>query len=163
MPECVWIYDNRVLNMHHTYIVEGYSTSWWVLIERWAYSELSQRSKMECFGKIIIVFNYFCKKLHIKVACRVRVAYFNKITISTVFLNKLSRHVFNIVLKLNNHLRKKNRQINFLWKKLRPKSMVLQPRKKLQVLEKNFFWKSNSSSLYLQIWSSKWCVEIFVK
>ena len=81
--EYAWMclnFDNRVLNMHHTYIVQGYSTSWWVLIERWAYSEPGQWSKIECFGKIIIVFTYFCKKLHIKVACRVWVAYFKEIT-----------------------------------------------------------------------------------
>ena len=29
----------------------------------YAYSELRQRSKMERFGKGIMVFNYFCKKL----------------------------------------------------------------------------------------------------
>ena len=31
-----------------------------------AYSEPSQRSKMEHFGKIIMLFNYFCKKLRLK-------------------------------------------------------------------------------------------------
>ena len=31
-----------------------------------AYSEPGQRSKTGCFGKIIIVFNYFCKKHDIK-------------------------------------------------------------------------------------------------
>ena len=49
------------------------------------------------------------------------------------------------MLKLNNHTSKKNiYKINFLWKTMRPKSVVLQSRKKpkkLQVLEKKFFEK----------------------
>ena len=38
-------------------MARGHSTSKLVLTER---------SKMECFGKIIIVFIYFCKKLDLK-------------------------------------------------------------------------------------------------
>ena len=34
-------------------------------------------------------------------------------------------------------------KINFFWKKMRLKSVVLQPRKKLQVLEKIFFREKN--------------------
>ena len=50
----------------------------------------------------------------------------------------------------------------FLRKNMRPKSVVLQSWKKLQVLEIFFFEKKkNSSSLFVQIWSSKRCVEIF--
>ena len=30
------------------------------------YLEPGQRSKMECLGKIVITFNYFCEKLHPK-------------------------------------------------------------------------------------------------
>ena len=40
----------------------------------------------------------------IKVACRVRVAYLKeKNHHFSVFLNKLLKHVFNIILKLNDH------------------------------------------------------------
>ena len=46
--------------------MRGHFTSKWVLIERQAYSEPGQRSKTERFGKIIIEFNNFCKKLHLK-------------------------------------------------------------------------------------------------
>ena len=80
MLQYCWICQNRswiCLNMSEftiigfwvcilQYIVRGHSSSWWALIERWAYSEPGQRPKMECFGKIIIVFNYFCKKHHLK-------------------------------------------------------------------------------------------------
>ena len=41
---------------------------------------------------------------------------------------------FNTILKLNNHTWKKYK-INFLLKNMRPKSVVLQSRKELQVLE----------------------------
>ena len=41
----------------------------------------------------------------IKVACRVRVAYLKEQNhqFFTVFLHKILKHVFNIILKLNNH------------------------------------------------------------
>ena len=41
----------------------------------------------------------------IKVACRVRVAYLKEENhqFFTVFLNKFLKHVFNTILKLNNH------------------------------------------------------------
>ena len=45
------------------------------------------------------------------------------------------KHVFNIILKLNIHTRKNLR------KKISPKSVVLQSRKKLQVFEKKRFFK----------------------
>ena len=62
----------------------------------------------------------------VKVARRVRVAYLKEQNHNffTVFLNKLLKHVFHIILKLNNHL----------WKKMTPKLVVLKSRKKLQVL-----------------------------
>ena len=44
----------------------GHSASYWVIIERWAYSQPCQRSKTERFRKIIVAFNYFRKTLHLK-------------------------------------------------------------------------------------------------
>ena len=57
---------DRVLNMYHTIysarsLYKLTSTNWGIGVFR-----NGQRSKMEPFGKIIIVFNYFCKKLHLK-------------------------------------------------------------------------------------------------
>ena len=49
-----------------------------------------------------------------------------------------------------------------MWKKMRPKSKVLQSWKKLQVLEKKIFRKKNSFSLFVQIWSSKRCAVFFL-
>ena len=49
-----------------------------------------------------------------------------------------------------------------MWKKMRPKSNVLQSWKKLQVLEKKIFRKKNSFSLFVQIWSSKRCAVFFL-
>ena len=43
----------------------------------------------------------------------------------------------------------KKYKINPMWKKIRPKSVVLQSQKKLQVLEKKFFRKKISSSLFV--------------
>ena len=54
-------------------------------------------------------------------------------------------------------------KINFLWKKMKPKLVVLQLSKKVQVLEKKFFQKKNSSSLFVQIRPTKRCAEIFFK
>ena len=50
---------DRILNMHHTVhiarsLYKLVSTYWEIVVFR-------TRSKMEHFGKIIIVFNYFCK------------------------------------------------------------------------------------------------------
>ena len=50
MPEYVRFYDNKQGPEYVSF----------------AYSEPSQRSKMERFRKIIMLFNYFCKKLHLK-------------------------------------------------------------------------------------------------
>ena len=56
----------RVLNMSHIQCtLQGHSTSWWLLIERWVYSEICQRSKVEHFGKTIVPFDYFHKTLHL--------------------------------------------------------------------------------------------------
>ena len=49
-----------------------------------------------------------------------------------------------------------------MWKKMRPKSKVLQSWKKLQVLDKKIFRKKNSFSLFVQIWSSKRCAVFFL-
>ena len=48
------------------YIAWGNSASEWALIERWAYSEPCQPSKIENFRKIITAFYYFCKTPHLK-------------------------------------------------------------------------------------------------
>ena len=48
-----------------------------------------------------------------------------------------------------------------MWKKMKPKSMVLQSQKKLQVLEKKVFRKKKSSGLFVQIWSSKQYAKFF--
>ena len=53
------------LKLNHT-VHSARSLCKLVLVERQAYSEPCQRPKIECFVKLIIVFNYFCKKLHIK-------------------------------------------------------------------------------------------------
>ena len=56
----------RVLNMSHIQcILQGHSPSWWLLIERWVYSEIHQRSKVVDFGKTIVPFDYFHKTLHL--------------------------------------------------------------------------------------------------
>ena len=39
------------------------------------------------------------------------------------------------------HMKKKKYEINFLWKKMTPKLVLLQSWKKLQVLERKIFWK----------------------
>lgn len=54
---------------------------------------------------------------------------------ATVFVNMFLKHVANIVFKLQ----------------------------KLQVLEKNFFKKKSSFGLFVEIPSSKWCAETFLK
>ena len=66
-----------------------------------------------------------------------------------------------LILHLNNHTWKKDYKINFLLKKMRPKSVVLLLCKKLQILEKKSL-KKNSSNLFVQIWPSKQCAEFFL-
>ena len=79
MPQYGWIYlsrtwiclnmsgftiMNRFLNMYH---IIHCAESLYKLMSIWekGISEPGQRSKMERFRKIIIVFNYFCKKSYI--------------------------------------------------------------------------------------------------
>ena len=57
---------DRILNMFHTMQSVRSLCKLWVLIERLAYSEPCQRPEIERFGKIIIVFNCFCKTLYLK-------------------------------------------------------------------------------------------------
>ena len=47
----------RVLNMSYI-MYRDHSASWWVIIEKWGYSEPCQMYKVERFGKTIISFNY---------------------------------------------------------------------------------------------------------
>ena len=61
MPEYVWIYDNRQGSEY-----ASYNTQREVTLQVNEYLLRDQRSKMELFGKIIIVFNYCCKKLNLK-------------------------------------------------------------------------------------------------
>ena len=49
------------------------------------------------------------------------------------------------MLKLNNHTWKKYK-INFLYKKMTPKLLILHSCKKLQALEKIIFWEKKLSS-----------------
>ena len=65
---------SQVLNMPGFWIWESYTGFWTCrvtvqvngyFIERWAYSEPCERSKIEHFGKIIIAFNYSFKTLHL--------------------------------------------------------------------------------------------------
>ena len=109
-----------------------------------------------------ILIKSFLTHIHIKIACRVCVAYLKeKINhFFKVFPNKLLKYVFNIILKLNNHPWKKYK-ISFLWKNEAQISVVSQSRKKLQDLKIIFFRKKDSSSLFVPIWSSKRCAEFF--
>ena len=67
MPEYIWIYDKRQGSEYVSYntyrevilLVDEY-------LQRQTNSESAQRSKIICFGKIILVFNYFFKKLRLK-------------------------------------------------------------------------------------------------
>ena len=52
---------------------------------------------------------------------------------------------------------------NFLVQKMTPKLVVLHSLKKLQVSEKNQFFKKNTSSLFVQTRSSKRLAEIILK
>ena len=69
-PEYDYIFDSRqeFLNMYQgsEYNSARSLNEYNYLIERQAYSKLGKRCNMERLGKIIIVFNYFCKKLHLK-------------------------------------------------------------------------------------------------
>ena len=57
---------DSVLNMYHTAHSTRSLHKLIVLIERKAYSESCQRSTIKPFGKIFVIFNYFCKKLNLK-------------------------------------------------------------------------------------------------
>ena len=79
-----------------------------------------------------------------------------------IFLKKCLKYVFNIILKLNIHTWKKKKMQNrsFLWKKMRPKSVVV-AKKTTSPRKIVFFQKKISSSLFVQIWSSKGVQEFF--
>ena len=70
MPEYVWIYNKRQSSEYGRLLIQytawDHSTSYWVLIERWVYSEPCQRSTTEGFWKIIIAFNYFHPTFHLQ-------------------------------------------------------------------------------------------------
>ena len=69
--------------------------------------------------------------------------------------------MFNIVLKLNNHIWKKTTKSAFCGKKWRPNQWFCS-RKKAPSLWKKIFWKRKPSSLFVRIWSSKPCAEVFL-
>ena len=83
MPQYGWICLNRTwmcpnmsgfakidmvlsmsISIHHTRLLHNLVNTYWET--RLAYSKPCQRSKIECFGKIIIAFNYFFETLHLK-------------------------------------------------------------------------------------------------
>ena len=77
---------------------------------------------------------------HIKVACRVRVAYL-----------KEQNQIITLEKKKKNYVEKNEVQISgFAVTRKAPRPW------------KKFFSKKNSSSLFVQIWSSKRCAEIFL-
>ena len=55
---------NRLLNMCHT--IHSLRSLWKLVSTYWEIFKTGQRSKMKRFGKMIIVFNYFCKKCQLK-------------------------------------------------------------------------------------------------
>ena len=55
---------NRLLNMYHT--IHSSRSVWKLMSTYWEIFRTVQRSKMERFGKMIIVFNYFRKKCQLK-------------------------------------------------------------------------------------------------
>ena len=61
MSECM--ITDRVLSMSYRIHSVWHSTSYWVLIERLAYSEPYQRSRIERLGKIIITFKHFWRTI----------------------------------------------------------------------------------------------------
>ena len=79
-----------------------------------------------------------------------------------IISKKFLKHVLNIGLTLNNNIWKKSTK-SILWgKKMAPKSAVSHSREKLKVLEFIFFLiYIYSSSLFVQIGSSKCCAETF--
>ena len=69
MPElCLYMSEftitYRVLNIYHTII--SARSPYKLMSTYWFISDSGQRSTIERLGKIIIVFKYFCKELHIK-------------------------------------------------------------------------------------------------
>ena len=95
----------------------------------------------------------------LKVACRVPVAYLKEYNqqFFTVVLNKYLKHVFNIVLKLSNHIWKKLQNYFFCGKKWGPNQWFCSREKSSKSLKKD------SSSWFVRIWSSKRCAEFFKK
>ena len=80
----------------------------------------------------------------------------SKITIfCQFFLNKLLKHIFNIVLELINHIWEKKYKINFWCKKWRPNEWFCSRGKKLQVIRKIFCEKKFFQLIYIKIRSSK--------
>ena len=55
MPEYIWIYDNRQGSEYFSHKIHSASLLYKLM-------GTSQRSEMEHYGKIIIVFNYFFRK-----------------------------------------------------------------------------------------------------
>ena len=72
------------------------------------------------------------------------------------------KHIFNIVLKLNNHIWKKL-QNDFFVEKNEAQTSGFVVAKKAPSLWKKLFWKENSSRLFVRMWSSKPCAVIFLK
>ena len=56
---------------------------------------------------------------------------------------------------------KKNYKINSTWKKMSPKSVVLQSQKKLQILEKKIFQKKNSQLICVDMIFKAVCRNFF--
>ena len=71
--------------------------------------------------------------------------------------------MFNVVLKLNNHFWKKLQNYFFVEKNETKTNQWIRSRKKISKALIKIKKKKNSSSLAVQIWSSKQCAEIFFK
>ena len=99
----------------------------------------------------------------IKVAWRVQVVYFKEQNqqFFSVFLNKYLKHVFNIVLKLNNHIWKKLQNYFFVEKNEAQTSGFVVA-KKAPSLWKKIFWKKNLPA-YLCGYDPKTVCGIFFK
>ena len=106
----------------------------------------------------------------LKVACRVPVAYLKEYNqqFFTVVLNKYLKHVFNIVLKLNNHIWKKLQNYFFVEKNEAQTSGLIVAKKapslwKKKFLKKKFFqlicadmiFKIMSGNFFLNKWLSR--------
>ena len=119
-------------------------------------------SPFNIINMILLFWSIRCSKklFWFKVVCRVRVTYLKEWNqqFFTVFLNKFLKHVFNIILKLNNLTWKKLENYFFV-EKMRSSGFIVA--QKLQVLEKKKFRGKNFSALFVRIWSSKRCAEIF--